>query len=121
MGQAVVHFEVIGKDGDKLRAFYGELFDWQLEQAPGMDYTMINVGEGTGGGIFNTAGMPVPPSWLAYVGVDDVEAYTEKAKSLGAEVMAGPKQVGEMGKLTIFKDPVGAVFAIWQGGCTEGK
>ncbi len=31
MGQAVVHFEVIGKDGDKLRAFYGELFDWQID------------------------------------------------------------------------------------------
>jgi uncharacterized protein len=121
VGNPFVHVELNTDQVDKAKAFYGELFDWKLQQAPEMDYTMIDVGEGTGGGIFNTTGMPVPPGWFAYVGVDDVDAYTEKAKSLGAEVMAGPKQVGEMGKLTIFKDPVGAVFAIWQGGCTEKK
>jgi len=29
MGQPVVHFEVIGKDGEKLRGYYAELFDWE--------------------------------------------------------------------------------------------
>ena len=31
MGQPVVHFEVIGKDGDKLRSYYSELFGWEID------------------------------------------------------------------------------------------
>ena len=46
----------------------------------GSSYTMIGVGEGVGGGIM--ADTTAPPSWLAYVGVDDVRAKTAQAKSL---------------------------------------
>ena len=31
MGQPVVHFEVIGKEPEKLRSFYGGLFDWEFD------------------------------------------------------------------------------------------
>ena len=50
----------------------------------GHSYTMIEVCEGTGGGMMKHP-MPGEPSiWLAYVNVDDLAAATEKAKSLGA-------------------------------------
>ena len=38
MGQAVVHFEVIGKDGDKLRSYYSELFGWEIDANNPMNY-----------------------------------------------------------------------------------
>jgi uncharacterized protein len=31
MGRPVVHFEIIGKDPDKLRGYYGELFGWEFD------------------------------------------------------------------------------------------
>ena len=31
MGQPVVHFEVVGKDGEKLQSYYAELFDWNVD------------------------------------------------------------------------------------------
>jgi uncharacterized protein len=35
MGQPVVHFEVVGKDGDKLRSYYSELFGWEFGDTMG--------------------------------------------------------------------------------------
>ena len=31
MGQPVVHFEVVGKDGAALQSFYSELFGWEID------------------------------------------------------------------------------------------
>jgi uncharacterized protein len=42
------------QDPEKAKKFYRELFDWKLEDVPDMDYTLINVGEGTGGGMMKT-------------------------------------------------------------------
>jgi len=44
-----VHIELGTKDW-KNQKFYAGLFDWKLEEIPGMDYTIINVGEGTAAG-----------------------------------------------------------------------
>ena len=42
MGQPVVHFEVVGKDGDKLKAYYSDLFGWGFEDAQGpMNYGVV--------------------------------------------------------------------------------
>jgi uncharacterized protein len=74
---------------------------------------MIRVGEGTGGGIMKQ--IPHGPSgWLAYVEVDDIRAATNKAKSLGAEVMKDVTEVVGMGWLSFIRDPTGAVLGLWQ-------
>jgi predicted enzyme related to lactoylglutathione lyase len=66
MGQPVVHFEVMGDDGDKLRSFYSDLFDWKINADNPMNYGIVdrdgNVngdGIGIGGGI---GGSPEYPS-----------------------------------------------------------
>src|SRR5437763_1731665 len=41
MGQPVVHFEVIGKDGEKLRGYYSELFGWEMDANNPMNYGMV--------------------------------------------------------------------------------
>src|SRR2546430_15135795 len=51
MTHPVLHFEVAGKDLDKLQAFYGELFGWKTQKAPGdMPYAMVEKEEGGIGG-----------------------------------------------------------------------
>ena len=116
MANPFVHVELNTTDLSKAKAFYGKLFDWKLEDVPmgDMAYTMIGVGSGTGGGMM-TNPMPQAGSfWLAYVQVDDVKAATEKAKSLGAEIVRDVTEVGDAGWLSILQDPTGAGLGLWQ-------
>jgi predicted enzyme related to lactoylglutathione lyase len=103
-------------DVSKAKAFYGALFHWTLEdiQSPGGGYTMIKVGEGTGGGIMKHPVPGAPSAWLAYVLVDDIAASTKKAKSLGATVMKDVTEVTGMGSFSVLIDPTGAAIALWQ-------
>lgn len=122
MANPFVHVELATGDLSKAKDFYGKLFDWKLEDMPMPDgkgtYTMINVGEGTGGGMFSMTemGMPpgIPPHWLAYVGVDDVAAATQKAKALGATIVKDVMEVGQYGFMSVITDPTGATIAMWQ-------
>jgi predicted enzyme related to lactoylglutathione lyase len=118
MANPFVHVELQTKDVAKAKAFYSKLFDWKLEDMPmpggGGNYTMISVGEGTGGGMFQNPDPNVPPFWLAYVGVDDVAASTKRAKELGATVMQDVMQVGDFGRMSVLRDPTGAHIALWQ-------
>jgi predicted enzyme related to lactoylglutathione lyase len=51
---------------------------------------------------------------LFYVGVDDLEASTEKAKALGAEVVLPPTEVPGMGSFAWLKDLEGTTFGLWK-------
>jgi len=117
MGNPFVHAELNTTDVEKARAFYGKLFDWKLEDIPmdeGMIYTTIGVGEGTGGGMMKQMMPGAPSAWMPYVGVADIHDATKKAKSLGATILTDVTEVMEMGWLSIFKDPTGAVIGLWQ-------
>jgi uncharacterized protein len=117
MANPFVHVELSTSDPEKAKAFYGKLFDWKMEDmqmGPDMTYTMINPGEGTGGGLMKQMMPGAPSAWLAYVVVDDVKAATEKAKSLGATVMKDVTEVPGMGWFSIITDPTGAPLGLWK-------
>lgn len=114
MANPFVHVELMTTDVGKAKAFYGELFDWKLEDLPGMDYTLINVGEGTGGGMMKTPQPGLPSSWLAYVHVDDASAATEKARRLGATICKEVTEIPGVGWFSVIIDPTGATLALWQ-------
>jgi predicted enzyme related to lactoylglutathione lyase len=108
------HVELNTTDLKKAKDFYSKLFDWKLEDMPDGNYTMIRVGEGTGGGMMKNPIPGAPSFWLAYVLVDDVEAATKKAKSLGATVMKDVTPVMDYGSFSVLADPTGAHFALWK-------
>lgn len=116
MANPFVHIELNTTDLDKAKAFYGKLFAWKLEDVPMGDstYTTIGVGQGTGGGMMKQPMPGAPPAWLAYVEVDDIKASTEKAKSLGAQIIRDVTEVMGMGWLSILIDPTGAALGLWQ-------
>jgi predicted enzyme related to lactoylglutathione lyase len=117
MANAFVHVELNTTDPEKAKAFYGKLFDWKMEDmdmGPAGKYTMINPGEGTGGGLWKNPVPGVPSFWLAYALVDDVKAATAKAKSLGATIMKDVTEVPNMGWFSIIADPTGAHLGLWQ-------
>jgi uncharacterized protein len=114
MANPFVHIELHTQDPDKAKRFYGELFEWALEEYPDMNYTIINVGEGTGGGMMKSPMPDAAPQWVPYVLVEDVAASTEKAKSLGATVLEGVTEIPDMGWFSMLVDPTGAAFALWK-------
>jgi len=116
MPNPFVHVELNTTDPAKAKAFYAKLFAWKMEDMPmgGGTYTMLQPGEGTGGGLLQHPMPGAPSAWLAYVLVDDVKASTGKARSLGAKVLKDVTEVPNMGWFSVLEDPTGAVLGLWQ-------
>jgi predicted enzyme related to lactoylglutathione lyase len=121
MGQPVVHFEVIGKDGAKLQSYYAELFGWNINADNPMKYGMVDRKDnpapengGIGGGV---AGGPegYEGHVTFYVAVDDVEEALAKAESLGGTRIMGPETIMDMVELGQFKDPEGHLIGVVKG------
>jgi uncharacterized protein len=116
MGNPFVHIELVSTDVDKAKSFYGKLFNWKLEDVDmgDMIYTLVKVGDGTGGGLMQN---PMPDGhsmWIAYVKVGNVKKATSKAKALGAKVRKGVTEVKGAGSLSIITDPTGAMLGLWE-------
>ena len=116
MGNPFVHVELMTTDVGKAKAFYGQLFDWKLEDMDmgDMTYTMIRVGDGTGGGLMKNPMPNATSLWVAYVEVADVKAATAKAKSLGAKLLKDVAEIQGAGAFSIIADPTGAMLGLWQ-------
>jgi uncharacterized protein len=120
MGQPVVHFEVIGKDGEKLRNYYSQLFGWDFGDPVGpTNYAVVPPddnknadGLGIGGGV-GTAPEGYDGHVTFYVEVPDVGAALEKAQSLGGTRMMGPDKIPEVNiEIALFTDPEGHVIGL---------
>jgi predicted enzyme related to lactoylglutathione lyase len=116
MPNAFVHVELNTTNPDEAKGFYGKLFGWKLAdmELPAGTYTMIDVGDGTGGGMLKQMMPGAPSAWLPYVLVDDIKTSTAQARELGANVLKDVDEVPDMGWLSIIEDPTGAVLGMWQ-------
>jgi len=119
MGRPVVHFEVMGKDGEKLRRFYAELFDWKVDADNQLDYGLVQreanfEGVGIPGGI---GAIPegMPGHLTFYVEVPDIEAALEEAEELGGTRVMGPAEVQPGIELGQFSDPEGHMVGLVKG------
>ena len=112
MPNPVVHFEVLGADAGALQAFYGKVFDWQLN--PVMPtYAMVSTGED--GGI--AGGVGATPEGGAghvtfYVQVDDLAGALEQIESAGGRTVQPPMDVPDGPTIALFADPEGHVVGL---------
>jgi predicted enzyme related to lactoylglutathione lyase len=118
MGQPAVHFEIVGKDAEKLQSYYSDLFGWEINSDNPMNYGMVqregNVsadGIGIGGGI--GPGPDGYPGHLTfYIEVPDVEAALAKAESLGGSRVMGPEKIMDQVEIGLFNDPEGHLVGV---------
>ena len=121
----VSHFEIYANDPDKLTAFYTQLFDWDVQPVPGMDYRLVKAvdtgsdNRPTTPGAINGGIATRPQGYgvngaVNYVMVDSIDAYVEKARALGATLTKGKTAVPGMGWFAMFTDPEGNHFAIFK-------
>jgi predicted enzyme related to lactoylglutathione lyase len=126
MGQPVVHFEVVGKDYDKLKSFYSDVAGWTYDEPPAATqegvppYALVprdgNVnpdGAGIGGGI------GVGPEGYEghvtfYIEVPDVGASLDQVEELGGTRVMGPDSPAEGITIGLFTDPEGHLVGLTQ-------
>jgi len=108
MGNAVVHFEVSCADTERAKEFYSQLFGWEMNNLPDMNYTMViaDPAEGINGGIRGEAD-PGRRGVLIYVEVDDLQAALDRVVSLGGTVVHPVREIPGIVTLAVFTDPEG--------------
>jgi len=118
MGQPVVHFEVIGKDGRAATDYYSKLFGWKFNYDNQRNFGFIQLDGtvsadrvGITGGV-GEAREGTPSYATFYVGVPDVEAALAKAEHLGGKRVMGPMTVAEGVEIGQFRDPDGNLIGL---------
>ena len=112
--------ELNTKDTAGAEAFYPKVFGWGMKKNPGGDnapaYTEWQIDGKSIGGEMDTTTFPieVPPFWLVYFAVADIDAAASKVKELGGQVMNGPSDYPG-GKFAVLMDSNNTVFGLLQG------
>lgn len=108
--------ELMTTDVNAAKSFYTKLFGWETEEMsmPGMNYTVVKAG---GNGIGGIMAIPeqakgMPPSWGAYITVDDVDATAKAAGEMGAKLLVPPTDIPDVGRFCVIQDPQGAAINI---------
>ena len=113
--------ELSTPDPDAAKKFYTELFGWEYqdnEVGPGVVYTMNLKGDKNLHAMYKLdeerQKQGIPPHWLSYVSVDELEPVVEKAKAAGATAVVEPMDVMDAGRMSVIADAQGAVVGLWQ-------
>ena len=96
--------------------FYSSLLGWSFDEMPTPDgvYRIAKMGDRPVAGVFEMKGKDfegVPPHWLCYIEVDDIDNRLAAAKRAGATIIREPFDVEGVGRIAILKDAVGALVA----------
>ncbi|HDL00926.1 MAG TPA: VOC family protein [candidate division Zixibacteria bacterium] len=107
--------ELVTTDTNKAGDFYSSLIGWEKATMPGdMPYTLFKTDGKDAGGMM--ARMPemgdIPPHWMCYITVEDVDDLASKVVGLGGKVLCPPKDIPNVGRFTIIADPTGAAVGL---------
>jgi uncharacterized protein len=123
MSAQVVHFEVPFDDGDRARDFYRDVFGWEMNVMPEMDYTIVSTGPG------DENGMPLEPGYIGggmgqrggaltqpviTLAVDDIDGAVASIVAHGGAQVGEKMTVGDMGFAAYFHDSEGNLMGLWQ-------
>ena len=123
MSNRVIHFEVPFDDGNRARAFYGEVFGWQLRELPEMGYTIVTTGPtdpekgATEPGFINGGMMQRGGDWQTpnlVVDVDNLEDAMKSVTEHGGTVVSERQPVGDMGFTAYVRDTEGNLVGLWE-------
>ena len=119
-GNRFVWYELVTTDVEKAKDFYTKVMGWSAWNAsvPGRAYTLFAIGQFSVGGLLDlpeaAREMGIQPSWIGYVGVNDVDAVTECARRLGGVVHVPPTDVADISRFAVLSDPQAARLAVFK-------
>ena len=123
MPDPVVHFEIAARDAQKLQAFYGELFEWDIDADNPMSYGLVTTEVeddeqgvvGINGAIYNynAEDENEKPGIRIYIQVDDADEYADLAEELGGKSLGPAQEVPGFGiKVGGIVDPEGNIIGV---------
>lgn len=108
--------ELMTTDVAGAKAFYGEMFGWEMRDSPMPEgtYTMLTAGGHNMGGLMALPAdaKGAPPAWGSYVTVDDVDQRVKRAEQLGGKVILAPQDIPNVGRFAVISDPQGAMLSL---------
>lgn len=105
-------------DAEEVRDFYAAVVGWtpQALDMGGYSDFVMSTPEGTAvAGVCHARGVnaDLPPQWLVYITVGDVDRSAARCVDLGGKILAGPKNMGSQARYCVIQDPAGAVAALY--------
>lgn len=111
-----IWYELLTSDPDAAQDFYSKVVGWTFSRPFGgleREYRILSAADADIGGLMKLPqGAPMPPGWLGYVGVADVDAMAAKVAELGGAIHMPPADIPDVGRFALVADPQGAVFYV---------
>jgi predicted enzyme related to lactoylglutathione lyase len=109
--------ELASPDPDASAAFYGDVLGWTVTEPGGAEtggYRMFQSDGKNVAGLMSLMQEGQPTAWATYISVADAEETARKVQAAGGNLIVGPMDVMDLGRMAVFADPTGAVFGVWQ-------
>jgi uncharacterized protein len=113
-------FDLTVEKAEEIRDFYSSVVGWKsipVEMNGYQDFCMNQPEDGTTvAGICHARGgnSNLPPNWLMYITVADLDASCQRCLAAGGKIVAKPRNYGGQGRYCVIQDPAGAVAALYQ-------
>jgi uncharacterized protein len=120
----VVHFEIPADDESRAREFYRSVFDWELQEMPEQQYTLLMTtpvdqqtqiptepGAINGGLMKRSADTPAP---VITVEVDAIDDALQQVEAAGGSTVRSRTEIPGMGAFAYFKDTEDNVVGLWE-------
>jgi hypothetical protein len=119
----VVHFEIPADDVERAKGFYGSIFGWQLDDVPGLDYTIVRTVDvderqlptkpgAINGGMMKRAADTRSP--IVTIDVPAIDVALKEIEAAGGSVVRARTEIPGMGAFAYFKDPEGNTLGLWE-------
>jgi predicted enzyme related to lactoylglutathione lyase len=121
--RSVVHFEIPADDVARAKEFYRSVFDWQLQDMPEMDYTILRTTEVDENQIPTTAGAingglmrrsQETPTPVLTIDVESVDQALKQVEAAGGRTVRARTEIPGMGAFAYFTDPEGNTLGLWE-------
>ena len=113
---SIVWFEIPADNPERVKAFYANLFGWEIEPFPGSaDYWHVDTGgaDDSPDGALKRRKHPQEPV-VNYVSVDSVDKFAGKIAKLGGKICMAKTAVPQMGYFAVCQDTDGNSFGLWE-------
>jgi uncharacterized protein len=121
--RSVVHFEIPADDVARAKEFHRSVFDWQLQDMPEMDYTIVRTTEVDENQMPTTAGAingglmrrsSETPAPVLTIDVESVDQALKHVEAAGGRVVRERTEIPGMGAFAYFTDPEGNTLGLWE-------
>jgi hypothetical protein len=119
----VVHFEIPYDDQNRAQKFYSDVFEWEINKFPDMDYYIATTtpsdekGHPKESGAINGGLLPKDPTGehpIIVIDVPEIDEHIKKVEASGGKTIMPKMKIGEFGSYARVADTEGNVIGIWQ-------